>query len=74
MGPYATIMLGDTECAVNGHGLNIVVYDNETQLVIDSVAFDTGTPEKTAVRNWSNIYDYLRTYEEVVCFAKDGAA
>lgn len=40
-GDYASIVVGGVEYAVNGRGLNIVVYDNQTHRVIDSVAFDT---------------------------------
>ncbi|GHU52265.1 hypothetical protein AGMMS49975_07700 [Clostridia bacterium] len=35
------IIVGDKEYGVNSRGINIVVYDNKTRKVIDSVAFDT---------------------------------
>lgn len=37
----ASVLINDKEYAVNSRGLNIVVYDNDKQNVIDSIAFDT---------------------------------
>ncbi len=49
-GNYASMIVNGIEYAVNARGINIVVYDNLTKEVIDSVAFDTCVPELTAVR------------------------
>ncbi|MDR1216834.1 MAG: hypothetical protein LBK25_09145 [Treponema sp.] len=40
-GNKASIIIDDSEYAVNWRGLNIVVYDNDAGRVVDSVAFDT---------------------------------
>lgn len=40
-GNTCSIMLNNKEYAVGKRGMNIVVYNNETQKVIDSVCFDT---------------------------------
>jgi hypothetical protein len=40
-GNKASIIIDEFEYAVNWRGLNIVVYDNDTGRVVDSVAFDT---------------------------------
>lgn len=40
-GAKASIMVNDIEYAVNGRGINIVVYDDEKNMLYDSVRFDT---------------------------------
>lgn len=37
----ASVIINEREYALNRRGLNIVVYDNELEKVIDSIAFDT---------------------------------
>jgi len=59
-------MISDKENIVRNRGLNIVVMDNETGLVVDSVIFDTHIKDKAATR--INPSYYLRAYEGVVCF------
>lgn len=49
--PWASIRLDGQEYAVNVRGLNIVVYDDERGLVLDSVCFDTCAEYHTPVRN-----------------------
>ncbi len=49
-GNAASICLSGTEYSKNQRGINIVVYDNIGQKVIDSVCFDTCVPEETASR------------------------
>ena len=66
--PLASIKIDGTECAINGRGLNFVVIDDETDLIIDSVSFDTWQVSKPYIRNWTNIFNYLHTYESEVCF------
>ncbi len=50
-GDIASIMLNGTEYAVNGRGINIVIFDNDRQRVLDSVAFDTHISEIPCSRN-----------------------
>ena len=64
---YASIKIGEQEYAPNKNGLNIVVIDRETGLVIDSCSFNTRHEEAAASRTIS-IYYYLRDYESAVCF------
>lgn len=45
-----SIQLDGTEYAKNYRGLNIVVYDNLTKKVIDSVSFDTDSTEMLSLR------------------------
>lgn len=43
-GNLASILFDGKECAVNGRGINIVVYDKSNRRICDSVAFDTFLP------------------------------
>lgn len=43
-GNLASILFDGKECAVNGRGINIVVYDKLNRQICDSVAFDTFLP------------------------------
>ena len=45
-GNEASVKIGGVEYALNQRGFNIVVYDPDTRVVLDSVAFDT---EKTGI-------------------------
>lgn len=67
-GPMVSISLNGEDYAFHNRGLNIVVIDDETGLVIDSVDFDTLQGTKPFSRNWTNINNYLRAYETAVCF------
>lgn len=49
-GGTTSITIDGTNYSKNGSGFNIVVYDNATMNVIDSVRFDTGVTDVTAVR------------------------
>ncbi len=49
-GNIASICLAGTEYSKNQRGINIVVYDNIGQSVVDSVCFDTYVTEETACR------------------------
>ncbi len=40
-GDYSSIIIDGVEYSRNNRGLNIVVYNNETGQVIDTVCFDT---------------------------------
>ena len=49
-GNRCSVIINDTEYALNQRGLNIVVFDHERQKVIDSVCFDLHEPEWEAFR------------------------
>lgn len=68
--PDASISIGGKEYAQMGRGLNIVVFDHDSGLVIDSVSFDTFQNGKPALRNWSTVDTYLRAYESKMCFGE----
>ena len=67
-GSFSNIFIQEEDYSVGGRGLNIVVIDNETDLIIDSVRFDTFSEYKTADRNKSDTYSRLREYEDRQCF------
>lgn len=50
VGNLSSIVIDGTEYSKNRRGLNIVVYDNVTGKVIDSVSFDTFIQEMTVTR------------------------
>lgn len=43
---YANIIIGGKEYSLNRRGINIVVYDNELESVIDRIVFDTHSSSK----------------------------
>lgn len=47
----ASMKLEDKEYAYNGRRINIIVYDDERNLVLDSVCFDTCLSEHTVIRD-----------------------
>ena len=49
-GNMASVKINDTEYAVNNRGWNIVVYNNKTYEVMDSVAFDTASEQYRCYR------------------------
>lgn len=49
-GPVASIKLNNHEYAINGRGLNFVIYDMVTGKVIDSICFDTYSQGAEATR------------------------
>lgn len=61
LGTMSQIIVGSVNYSQNMRGINIVVYDNVSGLVLDRVAFDTYGLDQRAVR--TNIDD-LRVYEE----------
>lgn len=62
-GSNCSIKLDGKEYALKNRGLNIVVYDKETQQVIDTVSFDTSMKEHVMNRNAANKEEELRAYE-----------
>lgn len=60
-GAAAEIILNGTQYAANCRGINLVVYDHESQQVIDSMFFDTWAPEHSGYHVWQDqIFEYER--------------
>lgn len=62
----ASIKVEDSEYACNSEGLNIVVYNEESGLVIDSVCFNTGSEEHVALRNNSKTTGFEVAFERYI--------
>lgn len=62
----ASIKLGGEEYAVNYRGLNIVVYDDDKDLILDSVAFDTYSELHAVIRNGSMIHKFEKSIEKYI--------
>lgn len=67
----ASIKLDDKEYAVNSRGLNIVVYDAERDLVLDSVCFDTYAEQHMSVRNYDMVNDFRQEFEQYLMEVED---
>lgn len=61
MGNKASCLIDGNEYAKNERGLNIVVYDNRTEKIVDSTCFDTYASD---VRDGENLEAALRNAEE----------
>jgi len=61
-----TIAIDGVEYSLNKAGLNIVVFDNETGLPIDSVNFATNQDTNIATRTKSTIGSMFRAYEKAI--------
>lgn len=60
----STIIIDGTDYSCNQRGINFVIYDHESGLVIDSCAFDTWATDKPkATRTQSTIDSVFRKYE-----------
>ena len=46
----SSIKLNGQQYCQNAHGLNFVIYSNETHRILDTVAFDTGSSNLTFKR------------------------
>lgn len=64
--PGASISIDGKEYAKGISGLNIVVYDKETQMVIDSTAFRTYTVGKQAEKDYNLGEYYLTEYRQAL--------
>ena len=62
-GSTCSIKINTKEYALNSRGLNIVVYDRETNQVIDTVVFDTSMKDHSVIRNATYKEQELRSYE-----------
>lgn len=49
-GNISSIQIGGVEYSKNNRGLNIVVYDNTTKMIVDSVCFDTYDAQMPMIR------------------------
>ncbi len=62
-GSGVSIKVGDEEYAYNHKGLNIVIYDNERALVVDSVCFETNQENHIANRDNAKINEFEEAFE-----------
>ena len=49
-GNVASVNINGLECCINGRGINVVVYDIKSRVIIDSVCFDTHVNSYKCVR------------------------
>ena len=66
--PRSSIKVNQHEYAVSHIGLDIVIYDHETQKVIDSVLFNTFDPMKYCIRNWDLELLLSNAYISELCY------
>lgn len=65
VGSMSDIKIGGETFGTNQIGLNIVVYDQDKDIVLDEVNFNTFAEEHEAIRNsWDVDAEYLRQYED----------
>lgn len=74
--PDSTIIIDGTNHsrgASGGNGLNIVVYDMVSGCVLDSVTFQTGSPQSQPGIHSGSLEGYLRKYEQylMIQYAKE---
>lgn len=67
----ASIEIDGKEYALNTRGLNIVVYDNRRDLVLDSVAFDTWAEVHPAIRNSNMTNRFEEDFERYIVEVED---
>ena len=66
-GSKSNIYIGGNNYCLNIPGLNFVIMDKETGLLIDSVGFRTRYPEKIATHS-GNLTGIIHAYEDRICF------
>ncbi len=63
-GSESTIVIDGTDVSVGGRGINIAVFDNESELVLDSVSFDTYDGyDPAGIRNNDKSLEYFNRYK-----------
>lgn len=63
IGHTGNIVIDESDYSMKGRGLNIVIYDNISRQVIDSVSFDTYQPGEHIVnRSWNMTSYYFAKY------------
>lgn len=67
----ASIIINDKDYSMKGRGLNIVVYNEQLDMVWDSVCFDTCAESHTGYRNPDNTLYYLQQYENYLIEVED---
>lgn len=67
----SSIEIGGKEYSMNGKGINIVVYDDERNIVLDSAYFDTWKENHRGYHNNENIKNYLREFENYMIEVED---
>ncbi|MEE0800235.1 MAG: hypothetical protein U0L91_03025 [Gemmiger sp.] len=70
-GSEAVLRVDGTDYAVGGRGLNLVVYDNLSGLVLDSVVFDTWDTGSHGCTHSAQRNDLLRSYEQYLIESQD---
>lgn len=68
--PGASIQINGQGYALSLRGLNVVVFDCETGLVIDSVVFDTFRSDKPCIRDKDLENQLLRNYISKYCYGR----
>lgn len=58
-----SIIIGNKEYAMNKRGINIVVYDDKRDIVLDSVCFNTWSENRDVYRNYIVVNEYLLEFE-----------
>ena len=63
-GSESKIVIDGTDVSVGDRGINIAVFDNESDLVLDSVSFDTfAGNDPSGIRDGSNSFDFFNKYK-----------
>lgn len=70
-GSQASITIDEKEYAACSRGLNIVVYDDERDLILDSVSFDTSAEYHTPFRNNEMISQMEEKFERYIVEVED---
>ena len=65
-GALSSVKIDGKEYSTNMCGLNFVVWDNRTNLVVDSVCFNTSLSGAAGFRNKSVTLKYLAQYKQAV--------
>lgn len=65
-GACSSVKINGEEYSPDRCGLNFVVFDNSTNMVVDSVTFNTSVPGATGYRDRTVIADYLFEYKKAV--------
>ncbi len=63
LGNKSSILINGTEYSGNSRGLNIVVYDNELEEVVDSVTFDTHASSVRSSQDYAERLEEIKTNE-----------
>ena len=71
-GSESKIVIDGTDVSVGDRGINIAVFDNESDLVLDSVSFDTfAGNDPSGIRDGSNSFDFFNKYKNYLMQQKN---